>query len=714
MEISEKQISYIQNAFSEMKNKQDLLILLNYVKQILYREKAIPFELRHLNYHQNPKANRNRYTQFQVSKKSGGSRTISAPNPGLKAIQRCLNVIFQTIYTPNKAATGFLSGKSIVSNASIHVGNAYVYNADLKDFFSSIDQARIWGRLKFPPFNLNEYSGRLELNNAIVSLCCHEVEVERFDENNNWVKIKKKVLPQGAPTSPTITNIICERLDYLLSAVARRFGLRYTRYADDITFSSMHNVYKKGGEFDKEFRRIVTQQNFFLKESKIRVQNEAYRQEVTGLLVNDKVNVKKRYIKQLRMWIYYWECYGYEKATEIFMRFSNEYDDMKKSNLRGIISGKLHFLKMVKGENDRSYIILKNRFETLSKQLKESSSNKVVIKESKPAGLSRRKESNIVRVRVSRIYTSKKSEIILPIYHRPIELVNLLSKFSTNDSALKYTTHSWDAGRDSKIFGNLREFIGLAKSQYNVFSPHLIKLSKNLNGKIFNFLFNEQISVKGWGANRIKFGWSSPELLEKFNAGNVTPEDIVLPEKYQMQIGSVTIRKFGHVIDVFKNEIEIRDDSDQLQRLIIDKHDKYLLSFDDPVVSNLHNKTFYTDVQWFGRALDLILQNVQKRAQHKNVCYSVTIDTPQFLVLEILHKNSFNDGKSFEDRKFQLKSGDFAEVSKYLKNLCDWSIESRFLEGNYRINFLSSEKEQTLIEKIEKSDGFKHVFKFYK
>jgi len=82
--------------------------------------------------------------------------------------------------------------------------------------------------------------------------------------------------------------------------------------------------------------------------------------------------------------------------------------------------------------------------------------------------------------------------------------------------------------------------------------------------------------------------------------------------------------------------------------------------------------------------------------------------------LEILHKNSFNDGKSFEDRKFQLKSGDFAEVSKYLKNLCDWSIESRFLEGNYRINFLSSEKEQTLIEKIEKSDGFKHVFKFYK
>src|SRR5690606_10243380 len=106
-----------------------------------------------------------RYTVFSIKKRSGAERIIHAPSKGLKVIQKCLNLVLQTVYAQHqhKAATGFVPGKSIVDNAKLHTNSLYVYNLDLKDFFPSIDQARVWGRLKFPPFNLNEKSNKLEL-----------------------------------------------------------------------------------------------------------------------------------------------------------------------------------------------------------------------------------------------------------------------------------------------------------------------------------------------------------------------------------------------------------------------------------------------------------------------------------------------------------------------------------------------------------------------
>jgi len=303
-----------------------------------------------------------------VKKKSGEDRIIHAPKNGLKAIQKCLNLILQTVYQPHKAASGFVPGKSIVDNAKHHIGSIYVYNIDLKDFFPSVDQARIWGRLKNAPFNLNESNGNEILANIIAALCCQEMMVERIDENENWIKVIKNVLPQGAPTSPTITNIICERLDVRLTGVAKRFGLKYSRYADDITFSSMHNVYQKNSEFLAEVERIITDQNFTIKESKTRLQKQGYRQEVTGLLVNDKVNVQKRYIKQLRTWLYLMEKYSYEKANAYFLQhYISDKGHVKKNIpvMQNVIAGKLEYLKMIKGKDNALYLKLKLRFDKL-------------------------------------------------------------------------------------------------------------------------------------------------------------------------------------------------------------------------------------------------------------------------------------------------------------------------------------------------------------
>ena len=372
METEKIHIDYIKSAFQEMRTKKELLNLLNYAKPLIYGDKTVLFTIKQINWYSNSKLNTKRYNDFKIKKKSGGERTIHAPNNGLKAIQKTLNLIFQCIFEPHKAAMGFVANKSIVDNAKIHINRNYVYNIDLKDFFSSIDQARVWKCLQLEPFNLidkDAKQSKQQVLNIISALCCTEMEVERLNTTNaEYEKVKRNVLPQGAPTSPILTNVICQKLDIRLTGVSKRFGLRYSRYADDITFSSMQNVYQNDGEFIKELNRIIVDQGFDIKESKTRLQKTGYRQEVTGLLVNIKANVQQRYIKQLRMWLYYWESYGYEKAYYyFFQQYMTEKENIVKGkpDMEEVIKGKLNFLKMVKGLDNEMYIKLKNRFDIL-------------------------------------------------------------------------------------------------------------------------------------------------------------------------------------------------------------------------------------------------------------------------------------------------------------------------------------------------------------
>ena len=272
-----------------------------------------------------------------------------------------------------EAVTAFVLNKSIVDNANTHVGNHYVYNIDLKDFFHSFDRNRVKMAFMYEPFNL---SGEKEsLAFLLASLCTHPFEV------NGQIK---NVLPQGSPTSPTLTNILCKKLDRRLTGLANRFGAKYTRYADDISFSSPHNIYHNE-DFKKELERIITEDNIIktkkkqfeigqqlkINTEKTRLLKSAHRQEVTGLIVNDKVNVRKRYLKQLRMWLYYWEKYGYEKAQEIFTKdYIKDKGHVKnaKPNLINVLDGKLEYLKMVKGREDSTYNKLKARFDALSSE----------------------------------------------------------------------------------------------------------------------------------------------------------------------------------------------------------------------------------------------------------------------------------------------------------------------------------------------------------
>lgn len=155
------------------------------------------------------------YSTFQISKKNGQLRDISAPQEKMKNFQRRLKALLDVIYEPHSAATAFIAGRSIVDNARRHTRKDIVFNIDLEDFYTSIHFGRVRGMLIAGPYNLQPNTASI-----IAQACC-----------------LNGVLPQGAPTSPTISNMICRRLDRELALLAGQSRAQYSRYADDITFS---------------------------------------------------------------------------------------------------------------------------------------------------------------------------------------------------------------------------------------------------------------------------------------------------------------------------------------------------------------------------------------------------------------------------------------------------------------------------------------------
>ncbi|MCG9971154.1 reverse transcriptase family protein [Christiangramia crocea] len=360
MKASPDQQTYIRKKFALLESKEDLLVLLNEAKRMMYGDECKVFRLKALNYYANPDFCKKRYTSFDIPKKNGAKRIINAPVKGLRSILRVLNFILQAVYEAHPAATGFVQEKSIVDNAQPHVDKHYVYNLDLQDFFHSFDRNRVKLGFMKKPFNLRKDRNKEQLAFFLSCLCTHPFKI---DGNI------KTVLPQGSPTSPTISNILCRDLDRRLKGLAKRFNLNFTRYADDITFSSSHNVYNKN-EFQSELTRIIEEDQLLkINPSKTRLQKTGFRQEATGLVVNEKINVPKNYTKQLRMWLYYWEKYGTKKAEQIFTQdYLKDKGHVKPDHpeMENVLAGKLEFLKMVKGTDDPTYKKLQGRFLKLS------------------------------------------------------------------------------------------------------------------------------------------------------------------------------------------------------------------------------------------------------------------------------------------------------------------------------------------------------------
>ena len=352
---------------AQMKTRADLLLLLNDIRhdelvEAGREEDYHPFTQPKFNFYINPNHTQGRYREFYIPKRSGGRRRISAPRTGTyKYMLHALNLLLGSLYTPLSSAMGFAPGRSIVTGAEKHVGQHYVFNTDLRDFFPSVRRARVKARLLLPPFGFTE-----EVAIAVAGLCTVRVDVPG-DDGQPARPIY--VLPQGAPTSPLLTNAVCDRLDRRLSGLARRCGANYTRYADDITFSSPHNLYAEESTFRTELARILAVEGFEMNEAKTRVQRSGQRQEVTGLVVNRRVNVCRHYVRSLRAVLYVWRRYGYDAALAALLRHDRVVPEhrgrRRLPDLTRVVEGRLLFVRQVRGTADPLYVRLQVAFDAL-------------------------------------------------------------------------------------------------------------------------------------------------------------------------------------------------------------------------------------------------------------------------------------------------------------------------------------------------------------
>jgi len=234
------------------------------------------------------------YVTFTVPKKSGGTRLLSAPHQSLATAQQWILENILSKVSPHDAAHGFVPGRSTLTNAEPHVGADTVVNVDLKDFFPTITFARVLG-----VFRALGYSPAIA---TILALLCTEAPRRpmTYDGQTYYAATGPRALPQGACTSPALSNLVARRLDRRMLGIAQKLGWTYTRYADDLSFSQRGELTASVGYLLARIRHIADDEGFTVNEKKTRVQRRHQQQSVTGLVVNDRMNVPRKTIRRLR------------------------------------------------------------------------------------------------------------------------------------------------------------------------------------------------------------------------------------------------------------------------------------------------------------------------------------------------------------------------------------------------------------------------------
>jgi len=274
------------------------------------------------------------YSQFDIAKGSGKVRTIMAPDRRLKVIQRTLAPLLDQLYRLRNPVHGFVPKRSVKTNAEAHGRRRFVVNLDLKDFFPTITERRVVGLLR-------SLGVDKRVSEVVARLCCNMGQ-----------------LPQGAPTSPVLSNMICYRLDTDLLLIAKTSRAIYTRYADDITFSSyqppaplFQGVVPAVGRFSPdllapELGAAITSNGFVVHPDKAHYADRNSRRIVTGVKINAGLNVDRRYIRQVRAFLHSVERLGLADAE------AKHASSGGKGSLAAHLRGKIAFVANLKGQTD--------------------------------------------------------------------------------------------------------------------------------------------------------------------------------------------------------------------------------------------------------------------------------------------------------------------------------------------------------------------------
>ncbi|WP_314971608.1 reverse transcriptase domain-containing protein [Bilophila wadsworthia] len=278
------------------------------------------------------------YIEFNISKKYKGERIISSPNEKLKQIQKNIAEILLDIYKPKHCVHSFVRNKNVATNAKPHVQARHILRLDLENFFSSIHFGRVRNLFE-ATFNFPR-----EVSTLLARICCF-----------------KGCLPQGAPTSPIISNMICLRMDAQLTRLANDCRCKYTRYADDITFSTnMESFNDKIVQamnplvISDKLVSIIESNNYFkINKNKTHICSNNDSKFITGVKVNKKLNVSRKKYREIRAMLHAARVYGHDKAlAEHLSKYSRRSTRIERKNFFNIVHGKISYLSMIRGKND--------------------------------------------------------------------------------------------------------------------------------------------------------------------------------------------------------------------------------------------------------------------------------------------------------------------------------------------------------------------------
>ncbi|NTJ65886.1 hypothetical protein G6M50_16490 [Agrobacterium rhizogenes] len=285
------------------------------------------------------------YHHFDVGKGKGKKRTINAPDRRLKMLQRKIADSLNLIYKPRRPVHGFVVDRSVKSNALSHLNSKFVLNLDLKDFFPSITENRVSGLLSALGIDAR-------VSEILARICCNG-----------------SCLPQGAPSSPVISNMICFKLDKELQAIAKGARCIYTRYADDITFSSYQplTLLFEGavppagsispGLLSMQLREAFQNNGFTINGEKTHYADRHSRRTVTGLKINEILNVDRKYVRNIRAALYTIETSGAEAAQK---RLAEKFN--RRSTIASHLRGRIAWVGNIKGWNDPTFRSIAMRF----------------------------------------------------------------------------------------------------------------------------------------------------------------------------------------------------------------------------------------------------------------------------------------------------------------------------------------------------------------
>ncbi|MGM0308513.1 hypothetical protein IGK15_001588 [Enterococcus sp. AZ045] len=467
------------------------------------------------------KKTENLYYSFEIPKKNGGFRRINAPDKDLRDIQKSLaNILvkYQKAIWDRKnikpyISHGYEKNKGIMTNAEVHKNKRFVFNVDLKDFFDCFHFGRVRGF-----FEKNKhFCLPIEVATIIAQLTCYN-----------------GVLPQGAPTSPVITNLICNIFDMRVMKVAKKYKLNYTRYVDDLTFSTND----KNFFFNKElfFENLIIEvenAGFKINDKKTRLQFKDSRQTVTGLVVNKKINVDRRFYKDTRAML-----------DSLFRNGSFEIDgylgDIKQ------LEGRLSFINQIEWHNNLKDNSTHNVYNLSSKEKQYQAFlfYKYFFSNKKPILVTEGKtDIKYIKAALKKYYLDY-PDLIIKNEKQEFEFK---ITFLKRTKRLQYFFNLYKDGADTMIH-IYNYFYDVNNDRFTNYVNFFTARCKRKPANPTIFIFDNEINVKG-------------KPLKKF-VDNISLNDLkvskLLVDNYVDIAGSAYIL-VNPIIDRTKNESEIED-----------------------------------------------------------------------------------------------------------------------------------------------------------